>query len=182
MSWPKEVKAYDPKTGDVLWTCKGLTDLVYTSPLVTPDVVVAMSGFGGSAIAVPPGGKGDVTDKRLWRHEKAQQRIGSGVIIGEHVYMLNEPGEMMCLEWKTGKILWQERMSGQVWSSLLHSGERLYVTDSNGQTWVLAAKPKLEVLAKNALNKEMTRGSIVPSEGEFFIRTHDHLWCIGKKQ
>jgi hypothetical protein len=65
-------------------------------------VVVAMSGYGGSAIAVAPGGTGDVTDLRLWRAPTAPQRIGSGVTIGEHVYMVNEPGRMMCIEWKMG--------------------------------------------------------------------------------
>jgi outer membrane protein assembly factor BamB len=183
MSWPEELRAYDLKTGDELWTCKGLTKLAYTSPLVTQDVVVAMSGFGGAAIAVPPGGSGDVTDKRLWRAEKNQQRIGSGVIVGEHVFMVNEPGQMMCIEWKTGKVLWQERLSEKaVWGSLLQAGERLYVTNSEGETFVLAAKPKFEVLARNPLPKETTRASIVASDGELFIRTYDHLWCIGKKQ
>jgi outer membrane protein assembly factor BamB len=181
MTWPEEARAYNPKTGAVLWTCKGLTKLVYTSPLVTPDVVVAMSGFYGSAIAVPPGGNGDVTDKRLWRAEKNQQRIGSGVIVGDHIYMVNEPGMMMCIEWKTGKELWKERLSEKaVWGSLVYAGERLYVTDSDGETFVIAAKPKFEVLARNALPKETTRASIAVSDGDLFIRTYDHLWCIGK--
>jgi outer membrane protein assembly factor BamB len=179
MSWPDGLKAYDPKTGEDLWSCKGLTNLVYTSPLVTPEVVVAMSGYGGSAVAVVPGGKGDVTERRLWRHERAPQRIGSGVIVGDHIYMVNEPGGMMCIEWKTGKIVWDKRLSGQVWSSLLHAGDRLYVTASNGETFVIATGPEFEVLAKNPL-KEMTRASIVPTDGELFIRTYEHLWCIGK--
>jgi outer membrane protein assembly factor BamB len=182
MCWPEHLRAYDPKTGDVHWTCKGLTKLVYTSPLVTPEVVVAMSGYGGKAIAVAPGGAGDVTDKRLWQSTKTPpQRIGSGVVIGEHVYVVNEPGGMMCIEWKAGKILWEEHLSGKaVWGSLVHSGERLYVTNSDGETFVVAAAPKFEVLARNALPKETTRASVVPSDGELFIRTYEHLWCIGK--
>lgn len=181
MSWPEEVRSYNPRSGEPLWSCKGLTKLVYTSPLVTPDVVVAMSGYGGSAVAVVPGGKGDVTDQRLWRAPSAPQRIGSGVIVGEHIYMVNEPGTMMCIEWKTGKLLWTERLTGTVWGSLVHAGERLYVTNDNGETLVVAAKPKFEVLARNALPKEVTRASIVPADGEWFIRTYENLWCIGKK-
>ncbi len=67
MSWPGVVKAYAPKTGELLWTCRGLAKdegadrLVYTSPLVSPEAVVAMAGFGGPALAVKPVGKGDVT-------------------------------------------------------------------------------------------------------------------------
>jgi outer membrane protein assembly factor BamB len=89
MSWPNAVKAYHPKTGKVIWTCGGLTKLVYTSPLATPEVVVAMAGFYGTALAVKTGGKGDVTNThRLWHHTKQNpQRIGSGVIVGGYLFM-----------------------------------------------------------------------------------------------
>ena len=158
MTWPEEVRAYQPKTGEPLWWCRGLTKLVYTSPLVTPEVVVAMSGFGGSALGGRAGRQRRRDGETLRGAEKAQQRIGSGVMIGEHVYMVNEPGQMMCIEWKTGKVLWKERLSDKaVWGSLVHAGERLYVTNTDGETFVLAAKPKFEVLARNPLPKETTR-------------------------
>jgi hypothetical protein len=64
----------------------------------------------------------------------------------------------------------------------VHAGERLYITDQQGTTHVLAAKPKFEVLATNSLGKkgEMTRGSIAVADKELFIRTYQRLWCIGK--
>jgi outer membrane protein assembly factor BamB len=186
MSWPGIVKAHDPKTGAVIWSCRGLERdkepdrLTYTSPLVTSDVVVAMAGFGGPAIGLKPGGKGDVTDaQRLWRHPGNPQRIGTGVIIGEHIYMANEPGNAQCIEWKTGKVVWTERLGGNLWGSLVHSDGRLYVTTLDGETVVFAAKPKFEELARNPL-KERTLASIAVSDGTLFIRTYQHLWCIGK--
>ena len=48
---------------------------------------------------------------------------------------------------------------------------------------VLAANPKFEVLAANSLGKgESTNSSLVISDGDIFIRTFRHLWCIGKKE
>jgi outer membrane protein assembly factor BamB len=186
MTWGEAVKAYVPATGELLWTCKGLgkqvDHLVYTSPLATSEVVVAMSGFGGSYLAVKTGGKGDVTDShRLWRHPGAPQRIGSGVIIGEHVYIANAgPGTFQCIEWKTGKILWTERLGDDCWGSIVHANDRLYVTDLRGDTHVLSAKPVFERLAKNALG-ERTLASPAVSNGDIFIRTYQHLWCVGTK-
>ena len=178
MTWPGAVKAYDPRTGQILWTCQGLGRLVYTSPLVGPEAIVAMSGFSGPALAVRPGGAGDVTEThRLWRTPSSPQRIGSGVIVGEHVYMVNEPGTFQCIEWKTGKILCTERIGGGVWGSLVHADGRLYVTNLEGETLVLAAKPSLEVLARNPL-KERTLASIAVSDRAIFLRTYKHLWCI----
>jgi outer membrane protein assembly factor BamB len=182
MSWPNAVKAHDPKSGEVLWTCRGLTPLVYTTPLTTPEVVVAMSGFYGSALAVKTGGKGDVTDThRLWHHtQKHPQRIGSGVILGEYLYMANAgPGTVQCFELKTGKDLWDGRRLGNAfWGSFVHADGKLYVTDQEGDTYVLAAKPQFEQLSRNRLG-EHTNASPAVSDGDIFIRTYEHLWCIG---
>jgi len=34
-------------------------------------------------------------------------------------------------------------------------------------------------VAINSIGNEMTNASLVPSDGEFFLRTYKHLWCIG---
>jgi outer membrane protein assembly factor BamB len=186
VSWPGVVKAFDPKSGELLWSCKGLEKdaakdrLVYTSPLATPEVVVCMAGFTGPYLAVKPGGKGDVTEsRRLWRETKAPQRIGSGVLVGDHVYIVNDSGTAQCIEWKTGKTVFNERVGTSAWGSLVHSDGRLYVTNQEGETVVFEAKPTFKLLARNPL-KETTRASIAVSEGQLFIRTDEHLWCIGK--
>ena len=184
LSVPKKLKAFDPKTGKELWTCDGLTDLVYTSPVVSPDgIVVAMSGYGGSALAVKAGGTGDVTKDRLWHHPRAPQRIGSAVIVGEHAYLINEPGQASCFELKTGKDLWKpERLMGSTWASLVHAAGRLYVTGRTGETVVLRADPaKVDVLARNKLPDEVY-GSIAIVDGDLLIRGYKFLWCIAAKK
>jgi outer membrane protein assembly factor BamB len=186
MTWPGVVKAYDPKDGKVLWSCKGLEKdsfadrLVYTSPLVTREVVVAMAGFMGPYLAVKPGGKGDVTEThRLWRETKAPQRVGSGVLVGDHVYIVNEPGTAQCIEWKTGKTLWTERVGAKSWGSMVHADGKLYLLNQEGETIVLEASPTFKVVSRNAL-KEHSNSSIAVSDGDLFIRTDKHLWCIGR--
>jgi outer membrane protein assembly factor BamB len=133
MSWPLTVKAYDPRTGTGIWTCGGLTPLVYTSPLVTPAVVVAMAGFYGSSLAVKTGGRGDVTrTHRPWHDTRRHpQRIGSGIIQGDYVYMVNAgPGTVQCIELKTGKDRWAGRRLGTAfWASLVLADGKLYATE-----------------------------------------------------
>jgi outer membrane protein assembly factor BamB len=181
---PKQLKGFDPKTGTELWHCDGLTDLVYTSPVVSPDgIVVAMSGYGGSALAVKAGGSGDVTKERLWHHPRSPQRIGSAVIVGEHAYLVNEPGTASCFELPTGKDLWkQERLTSSTWASLVHAAGRLYVTSRNGETVVLKAdSAKVDVLARNKLPDEVY-GSIAIVDGDLLIRGYKYLWCISNKR
>jgi outer membrane protein assembly factor BamB len=179
---PERVKGFDPKTGRELWSCGSLGKLVYASPVVSADgVVVAMSGYGGPALAVRAGGSGDVTEThRLWRHTaRIPQRVGSPVIVGGHAYLLSENGLAQCFELATGNDVWgKERISGASWGSFVAAGDRLYVTNQKGETLVLAAGPGFKELARNPLG-ERTLASPAVSNGEIFIRTYKHLWCIG---
>jgi len=74
-------------------------------------------------------GQGDGTlTRRLWRHvDKIPQLIGSAVIVGEHVYILNEDGVAQCFELQTGKeVRPNERLSSDLsWGSLVAGAGRL---------------------------------------------------------
>ncbi len=178
-----KVKGFDPKTGKELWHCDGLKALVYTSAVASEDgIIVAMGGYGSPALAVRAGGKGDVTKThRLWHHTKRNpQRIGSGAVVGDHLYILSSPGQAQCFELKTGKEIWGGKRLGndQNWSSMVVINDKLYVVNTGGDCFVLKASPEFEQIAVNQLN-EMVRGSIAVSDGELFIRSYQHLWCIG---
>ena len=185
LTWPKRVVAFDPKTGRELWSCAGINPLVYTSPLYEPskEIVVAMGGFNGMALAVKAGDSGDVTEsRRLWHHPKTKQRIGSGVIHDGHIYILNDPGVAECFELETGKLIWEERLRGPAaksdnWSSIVVADGKLYAINQGGDAFVLKASPTFEVLATNSL-AEATIASMAVSDGDLFVRTHKALWCF----
>ena len=188
MSWPRHLAAYDPATGKELWTCSGLNPLVYTSPIYGDGVVVSMGGYGGPAIGVRAGGSGDITaTNRLWQNMRSPQRIGSGVVKDGHVYIHNDPGTVMCIDVKTGTPLWSERMkptggTGQNWSSVMLAGDKCYTITQGGDCFVFKADPKFELISVNSLGGERSNSSIVPSNGELFIRTHKALYCIAVKK
>jgi outer membrane protein assembly factor BamB len=179
------LKGFDPKNGKELWKCEGLTSYVYTSPVYGNGMAAALSGYGGAGMAVKLGGEGDITKNRLWRHPKNIQRVGSGMIVGDHLYIVEESGVPHCYDLKTGDEVWKvtERPGGtKTWGSMVHAEDRLYVLMFNGETLVLDAKPTYKLLAVNSLGAGVnTNSSIVVSNGEIFIRTFKHLYCIGKK-
>lgn len=178
LSVPNRLVGLDPATGDDLWSCGGLTRLVYTSPLVSSEFIVAMSGFGGSAVAVRTGGSGDVTEThRLWQHRRNPQRVGSGIIIGNHIYILNATGVAWCVEAKTGEKTWEARLASS-WTSMVHAAGRLYIATTSGKTFVLEPDPtECRILAENRL-PGTTRASLAFSDGQIFQRTYDALYCI----
>ena len=183
MCWPRRLAGYDPQTGHQLWFSFGLNPLVYTSPIGGGGTVVAMGGYGGPAIAVRAGGSGDVTSsRRLWELPRSPQRIGSGVVYDGHIYIHNDPGTAMCIDLKSGEIVWQERLpakaaTGQNWSSVMLSGDNCYTVTQGGDCFVFKASPKFELVSVNPL-AERSNSSISPSNGELFIRTHKALYCI----
>ncbi len=180
------LKSFDPKTGDEIWSCKGLQNYCYAAPLYANGIAVGMSGYTKAAIAVKVGGKGDITKDQLWRHPTNTQRVGSGMLIGDHVYMVEENGTPHCYIAKTGEEIWKvkDRPSATTtWGSMIHAEGRLYILMRTGETLVLDASPKYNVVAVNKLaNGEQSNSSLAVSNGEIFIRTFRHLYCISEKK
>jgi len=173
MSFPMEVIAFDPATGRIRWRCGGVSPLVYDSAIAGEGVIVAMGGYRGNTVAVKSG-------QRLWHQVRAKGGIGTGVIKNGHIYF--PAGPISCLELATGNTVWEEKIPGAKggsWSSILLSGDRLYLPLQSGDIAVLKASPKFEVLAVNSL-KEKSNSSLAASNGELFFRTEQTLWCIKK--
>ena len=187
ISFPFRLCAFEPLTGRELWTSTGINALVYTSPLIKDDVIVTMGGYSGMAMAIRAGADAHgALDKshRIWRHPKTKQRIGSGAIHDGHIYVHNDPGIAECFELKSGKLVWEERLRGASpkgtnWSSVMIADGLCYTITQGGDCFVFRANPKFELVSKNGLG-EPSNSSVVPSQGQLFIRTHKHLWCIGK--
>ncbi len=187
MTPPGAMRAHDPATGKVLWSCTGLNPLVYASPNFRDGVAVAMGGFYGTTIAVRTGGKGDVTEShRLWQAVRTANRLGSGMIHEGHFYVLNTSGIMECHELKTGKVKFSERVRGkgpkqESWSSMTLADGKIYIPNQSGETVVIAASPEFKLIGINSLDHTLTNSSLAMSDGQIFLRTHKHLWCIGKR-
>jgi outer membrane protein assembly factor BamB len=185
MNFPNRLAAYDPQTGKQLWISKGIGNTIYTTPLAGESTVIAMSSDmnGANAIALKPGGSGDVTEsQRVWHLERIKGAIGSGVIYQGHVYTIDRDGIAACLDLKTGEKVWEERLQGagakgSSWSSMLLANGKIYVPNQSGDVFVLRASPEFELLATNSV-RESTNASLAASDGELFLRTDKSLWCF----
>jgi outer membrane protein assembly factor BamB len=168
----------------MLWYCDGIRgpkgDLAYSSPVLAGDICIAIGGYGGPGMAFKLGGSGDITASRLWRIEVNPQSIGSGVVVDGHFYRPNAGVNTIdCLDPATGKALWSDRAPGSaMWGSIVYAAGRCYVTNQKGETIVFKPNPdKFELLARNDLG-EVSNSTPAISDGEIFLRTHQHLYCI----
>jgi outer membrane protein assembly factor BamB len=182
---PTRVNAYDPDTGEIVWTCDGNRhakgDLAYSSPILMGDLCYVTGGFNGVSMAIRLGGSGDVTQShRLWRKEKMPQSIGSGVVVDGLVYRPNAgPGTIECIDPATGEVRWEER-AGNHWASIVLAGGLLYSTDQDAKTVVF--RPDAEHLDVVAINQLPGSCNATPAvaDGRIYIRTDGYVFCIGQ--
>ncbi|MEK6260858.1 MAG: PQQ-binding-like beta-propeller repeat protein, partial [Planctomycetota bacterium] len=181
-----KVLAFDPETGQELWSCK--TDIgwyMVPSVVAAEGVIYCLGGRSGiAALAVRAGGSGDVTEThRLWTSTKGSN-VSSPVYHDGHLYWMHEQrGVAYCAKAASGEIVYEQRLerAGQVYSSALQADGRLYYLTREGKTFVLAAKPEFEQLALNAFDdRSVFNGSPAVAGKQLLIRSDQFLYCLGK--
>lgn len=174
-----ELQGLDPKTGDKLWWVKTAGDV--TSPVYAGGFVYTDSGRGGNGVFVDASGMGDVTTTNVkWKLPNLSEALSSPVIVGDHLYRLQSPATLKCVELKTGKVVYSEKLEGVSGSaSPVAVKDRIYFA-SGGKSFVIAAGPKFELLATNDLG-EPSAASPAVSGGRLILKGNKHLFCLGAK-
>jgi outer membrane protein assembly factor BamB len=174
-----EVVAYDPASGKELWTVRGTTEVVCPTAILGSNLVVSTSGRNGPIIAIKPGGSGDVTKTNVvWKHPTGGAYVPTGVAYRNRLYTIADGGLLACFNLGDGEQIWRQRLKGSYTASLIAGAGQVYATDEYGVVHVFAAKDNFEPLASNDL-QERTFATPAAVEGQLFLRTEDHLYCIG---
>jgi len=181
LSGSKSVCSYEPDTGKSIWWMAGPTEQFVATLVYTDDVLLVTGGFPEfHLLGVDPGGTGDALKTNvLWHDRKNASYVPSPIAAGRYFFVVSDNGIGTCLEAKTGKVQWKQRMGRRHSASAVAAGDNLYFLDDDGNTFVVKASPRYELVAENALG-EPAFASPAISRGQLFIRTTGHLWCIGK--
>ncbi len=108
---PGEVWGLNPDTGKLRWYSRGTTDnTASASPIVVDDVVIAVGGRSGDAVAVKAGGKGDVNASHVVWDANIPGRFATPIAHDGHLYVFNS-GVLSCYDAKTGERVNQRRLS-----------------------------------------------------------------------
>jgi outer membrane protein assembly factor BamB len=176
------VRAYDPDTGRELWMARGPTMEATPTPAVGHGLVFCPSGRAGPTLAIRPGGTGDVTDTNVaWQTPRGSPLIPSPLVLGDYLYLVNDMSSIAtCLEAKTGRPVWQGRLGEAHRESFSASpvavDGKIYFTNDEGETFVVAAKPEFQLLRVNRLGEQTLAG--VYCEGlKFCSFPHVSLVC-----
>jgi len=185
VSSQQRVQAYDPDTGAERWSCGGNLFEVIPTPGVGHGLVFCSSGRAGPTLAIRPGGKGDVTATHVaWETPRGSPFVPSPLLYGDYLYLMNDMTSVAtCLEAKTGRVLWQGRLGVATREGFSASpvgvDGKVFVTNDDGDTFVLKAGPSFELLHVNRLNAR-TLASPALVDGRWYFRTDRELLAIGR--
>ncbi|MCA9122656.1 MAG: PQQ-binding-like beta-propeller repeat protein [Planctomycetaceae bacterium] len=119
---PYEFWAFNPDDGKLRWYCEVMETDSYCSSVVTDGgIVYGIEGRGGGSIAVRAGGKGNVTDSNVVWTGRDSNRIGTPIIYEGRIYFFSG-GIANCIDAKTGKEVFQSRLTGASGRSQNRSG------------------------------------------------------------
>jgi outer membrane protein assembly factor BamB len=178
------VYGFDPNDGKELWQVLAITGHISSTPIIRDGIVyVSNASMGGKhAMAVRPGGAGDVTKTHIvWKQEKAGASQCSPLLLGERFLWFSGMGSVVSA--KDGSTLQQERLEGvtNLYSSPIAAGDTIVLFTRKGTAYVMQAKD-LKVLAENDLGDASgINASPALSNGQLFIRSNRYLYCIGAK-
>jgi outer membrane protein assembly factor BamB len=176
--------AYDPLTGKELWRHKGLESNAVPTPVVANDLVVITSGAPNKiALAIKAGGSGDVTgtSQLVWTYKKGTAYVPSPILYRDYVYLTTDRGLLTCLDAKTGKTEYEGArvpVPATFSASLVAYEGMILLTSEDGETFIVKAGPKHEILHRNSVG-EAVYASPAIADGKIFIRGEKNIYCIG---
>ncbi|MFL3666612.1 MAG: PQQ-binding-like beta-propeller repeat protein [Verrucomicrobiota bacterium] len=177
------VASYDPRNGKRHWIVDGPTEQFVASMVYDGKYVFATGGYPERHIlAIRPGGKGNVTETHIaWRTTRGAAYVPSPIISGRYLLMVADSGIASCFEARTGKRHWMERLPGGHSPSPVSADGLVYFVSDQGVTTIVRPSETFAVIAKNELGEPVSASPAI-SQGQIFLRTHQHLYCIGSKK
>jgi outer membrane protein assembly factor BamB len=183
-----EVTSYDPTTGGVLWSYAikwpaGKMPLrVVGSPVYAGGLVVCYCGDGGGeryAVGIDPE---QASPAKVWDlTNKSTPYVPAMLVKGDLLFWIGDNGIATCAEAKTGKVVWQERVSVKdVTASPVLVGDEILVIAETGRYFVLKAGREFEIVRQGDLGQPVSASPAVV-DGKLYVRGATHLFCFGKK-
>ena len=91
--------------------------------------------------------------------------------------MVDDGGVATCVEAKTGKEVWKERLGGNYSASPIYCGGKVYFFDQDGKATVIKASREYQVMAVNRLEDGFMASPAVSGRA-LFLRTKSALYRI----
>lgn len=167
-----QVAAYDPDSGEQMWTVKAPWQATCGTMVWDPQHNIAFASGGYPAnhtVAV----RADGSEQAVWQNDtKCYEQ--SMLVKDGYLYAVADNGIAHCYRTVDGEEMWKQRLAGPVSSSPVLVGDTIYVTNERGVTFVFGASPQaFELVAKNQLGDDCF-ATPTPADGRLY-----HRYAVG---
>ena len=185
------VRAYDPKTGALLWSLGPNSEVTVATPVTADGIVYVTAGYPPvqPVYAVRAGARGkldlpaDQTKSAsvAWSVTKGGTYIPTPLVYRGLLYTLHNNGRLLCYDAKTGDMVYGARVGtgGTFTASPVAADGRLFIATEEGDVFVVRAGPQYELLGTNAMG-EVVMATPAISDGVLLVRTLKHLYGLGE--
>jgi outer membrane protein assembly factor BamB len=163
-----------------------------TTPVFRDGSVFASSayGAGGGLAKLTKDDSGNVKAEQVWFQKRMQNHHGGVIIVDGCLYGANggnEGGALICLDFKTGDVLWDQRSERRAQKgSVAFADGRLYYRTEDGT--MLLIEPNRREYVERGRFEQPDRSSSpawshpVIANGKLYVRDQDVLYCYDIKQ
>lgn len=188
---PGEAISYD-LAGKELWRLSGMAATPIPTPFAYEGLLYIDGGRGKPLFAIRPGASGDISLGKdessnkyvVWSQERGGTYLPSPVAYEGGIYALTETGILSRFDAKTGKQTYKTRIdptaTAFTTSPWAYNG-KLFCLSEEGQTFVIAAGEKFQLLHVNDLD-DMAQASPALVGERLLIRTERNLYSIRRKK
>lgn len=175
------VASYHARTGKEIWwySYNGFSQAarpVYAHGLVF--VIGFERGSHPTFYAIQPDTRGRITNEQLaWKLGRSVPHVPSPLVVGEEIYLFNDRGIATCLDAKSGREHWKERVGGNYSASPIYADGRIYICSEEGRTSVLAPGKNFKLLATNELDGQLMASPAAAGQA-LYLRTINYLYRI----
>ncbi len=184
------VVSYAADSGELLWNYDRIANTTANipTPIAKNNFVFCSSGYGDGGTALleitKNGNKLEATEIYYKTSQELQNHHGGMIMIGDFVYMGqgHNNGFPACIEWKTGKNLWDKsRGAGTGSAAIVAADGNLYFRYQDGTMALIdTATNKYKLISQFKLpthNGESWPHPVIAG-GKLFVRDQDELVCF----
>ena len=179
------VTSLNPLTGKENWEIEGATTECVTTTVTDGKHIFTSGGYPKNHIsAVAADGSGTVA----WE-ETIRTYVPSMIVRDGHLFAILDAGIAMCRRCDSGEEVWKGRLAGTFSSSPVMVGDRIYVTNESGKTFVINGTPeRFEILSTSTLGDSVFSTPTICG-GRIYTRVaiqqdgvrQEYLYCLGKE-
>ncbi|MEQ1841026.1 MAG: PQQ-binding-like beta-propeller repeat protein [Verrucomicrobiales bacterium] len=176
--------------GKVIWTSPwGGKTAVIPTPIISGNEIYISSGYGVGCKLIRISADNQASD--VWENKTMVNHHGGVIKVGDHLYGFSDAKGLICQDWKTGEMVWNEKGQFTLKGSVHVADGHLYALNEDDGTVTLVEIDSKEYKQKgqfkldpqspnrNPKGKVWTHPLVIG--GKLYLRDQEYIVCYDVK-